>query len=59
MTSEIQDIPEAYIHLIHIKQYYTLQYIYCKYIDKKKLNKKQINKYWLHVNNRKIDIKKD
>ena len=26
MTSEIQDIPEAYIHLIHTKQYYTLQY---------------------------------
>ena len=24
MTSE--DIPEAYIHLIHTKQYYTLQY---------------------------------
>jgi hypothetical protein len=44
MTSEIQDIPEAYIHLIHIKQYYTLQYIYCKYIDKKKLSKKKIKK---------------
>jgi hypothetical protein len=24
MTSEIQDITEAYIHLIHTKQYYTL-----------------------------------
>ena len=27
MTSEVKDIPEAYIHLIHTKQYYTLQYI--------------------------------
>jgi hypothetical protein len=26
MTSEVKDIPEAYIHLIHTKQYYTLQY---------------------------------
>ena len=25
MTSDVQDIPEAYIHLIHTKQYYTLQ----------------------------------
>jgi hypothetical protein len=25
--SGVQDIPEAYIHLIHIKQYYRLQYI--------------------------------
>jgi succinate dehydrogenase hydrophobic anchor subunit len=26
MISDIQDIPEAYIHLIHTKQYYTFQY---------------------------------
>ena len=32
MTSEVQDIPEAYMHLIHTKQYYTLQYIYSEYI---------------------------
>ena len=28
MTSEVQDIPEAYMHLIYTEQYYTLQYIY-------------------------------
>ena len=26
MTSEVKDIPEVYIHLIHTKQYDTLQY---------------------------------
>ena len=26
MTSEVQDISEAYIHLIHKKQYYTTDY---------------------------------
>jgi hypothetical protein len=49
MTSEIQDIPEAYIHSIHIKQYYTLQYIYCEYISyrqiyRQKKVKQKINK---------------
>ena len=34
MTSEVQDITEVYIHLIHTKQYYTLQYIYIYNDDK-------------------------
>jgi hypothetical protein len=32
MTAEVQDIPEAYIHLKYTKQYYTLRYIYHEYI---------------------------
>ena len=33
ITSEVQDIPEAYIHLIHTQQYYTLQYIICSTVE--------------------------
>jgi len=30
MTSEVHDIPCAFVQLIYTKQYYTLQYIYYK-----------------------------
>ena len=35
MTSEVQDISEAYIHLIHKKQYYTTDYNIYIYIVSK------------------------
>ena len=36
ITSEVLDIPETYIHLIHTKQYYALQYIYSELVFRKK-----------------------